>query len=290
MAFLSINGVVVRVADASVTQTLARRLSRSRSFRGELRDARRAIRRSWTIEARNADHADGRALEQMIEGQGHLFDLADGLQGSTGLMPEAGLVAGLTLKPALAGAFGDGYLEVAAAVTGTVLAYDVQVGDEWTVLVRRKVAGAWVGYAQRSDGAAYVDGAWSSTFGLPFSIGGLGLYVRATEGVVELVKDSAAAAELLDDLVILPYRMSDAMLATLTASTAPKFGGCPVLRIEGDLVGETAFGLGNITETEIVEAPSQVAGVGWVNNARIVRFRLDLLDETFLRSVSLFGA
>lgn len=287
MPFLVINGITMRVADSSVTQGLRRKGRRDRAFRGQLRDNRRGIRRTWSVETRVADYAEAMALEHMIGGAGHFADLRDGLQCSSGLVAEAGRVAGRVLVPAGAAAYGLGHLFVPGGTTGTVLAYDAQLVGDWTVLLRRKVAGVWVGHAVRSDGSAFVGGSSSFTFGLPLVSGGSGLLVRVHDGVAEIVKDGDDD-EAIDDVVVLPYRMSDSLLVVLTGAGAPQFGPCPLLRVSGDMFGAgvTAFALGTVLDTEVVQGPSQVPGLGWANNARVARFALDLVDEAYVRAVS----
>lgn len=285
MPFLRINGWTVPVINASPKQAIARVGRRERSFRGQLRDSRRFERRTWDVTTIVRDHHDAFSLDHLISGRAHFFDLLDGLQADTALMPlPPGALAGSVLVPGADGAYGFGRLTVPQASTETVLAYDAQLGSEWTaVFFREDSGGDWVGHGVRSDGSAYVDGVESLTFNFPSSAGGDGLFVRVTDGIVEIVKDATAQEENIDDIAILSYRASDALLAALTQdpSTGLKFGPAPFVRVDGDLFGEETVCYGQVLDSTILQKPATVPGIGWVNNARTVRFSLTEIDPRF---------
>ncbi len=285
MPFLRINGWTIPVANATPTHELTVTGRRDRSHRGQLRSSERFHRRRWNVKAVVKDHDDAHSIEGLVAGRAQFFDLADGLQAATGLMPlPPGAIGGATILPGTTGAFGDGVLSVPAATVGTVVAWDAQIGAEWTVMFMRSVAGDFLGHAVRSDGSSYVDGAASSTFGHPAASGGDGVYVRVTDGVAEIVKDGTAADEIFDDVSILSYRASDSMLEQVTqeASLGLKFGPAPFVRCDGDLVGASSIICrGTVSGTEIVTKPSRLPLLGWVNNARIVSFTLEEVDPLF---------
>lgn len=287
MAFLTVNGWQIHVTNASARRRLRRVGRRERSFRGQLRDASAYVRRSWTVEACLLDPDDAKALEHMLLGHGHFVDLADGLQASTSLMPEPGWPAGITLNPGTYGAHGLGFLRIPASVTGNALAYDAQLGAEWTVIVWRYAgAGDWLATALRSDGSAYRDGEPVDDHGRPLALGGDGLYPRVEGGVCTIVKDSGDE-ELLDDLTILPYRASDAMLEAVTSTSAGKFGPCSAVRLSGDMVGAhpaRILALADVDDIDIVQQTS-VRGLGWVNSAALIRFTVDEIDPRFVSAV-----
>lgn len=292
MAFLRVNGWTVPVFDASPVLSHERSGRRGRSFRGQARDARRHIRRSWRCRACFLDHGDAVALERLLLGEGHLIDFAHGVEASTSLMPGPGYSQVLRLSPGSWGAYGKGFAHVATSVTGDVVTYDAQLGDDWTILVRRFDAATqqFIGHAQRSDGTAYVDGAVSSVFGLPATIGGLTFRFVVRGGVVALVKDGTSVDELFDDLVLLPWRATDGQLAAWTGrvSTVPKWGPMPTLRVDGDMIdpdGGTRLAVGEVRETSVVQGLSRIEGLGWVNNARVVTFTLDEVDPICVREI-----
>ena len=292
MAFLRINGWTVPVFDATPVRKHDRQGRRGRSFRGQARDARRHVRRSWRCRACFLDHGDAVALERLLLGEGHLIDFARGVEASTSLMPAPGYGQSVRLLPSSWGAYGRGLASIDDAATGTILAYDAQVGDDWTVLVRRLDGASqeFIGYAQRSDGTSYVDGAASATFGMPSTAGGEAFRFVVRGGVVELVKDGSASSEQIDDLVILPWVATDGQLAAWTSRTAdvPKWGQMPVLRVDGNMVdegGRTRLAVGAVTGIDIVQGLSRIDGLGWVNNARVVSFTLDEVDPICVREI-----
>lgn len=287
MSFLRLNGWVVPVFDATPVRKHERSGRRGRSFRGQARDARRHVRRSWSCRACVLDHDDARSLEHLLAGEGHMVDLARGVEASTSLMPRPGYSSSLQFFPGSWGAYGRGLAAIPQAFSGVAAAWDAQLGDEWTVLIRRLVAGAFVGCAQRSDGTAYVGGVASSTFGLPASAGGAGLLFVVRDGVVELTKDQTATNEVVDDLVILPWRASDAMLEAFTDAIAdvPKWGPMPVLRADGDMLGGTRLVMCSVTGAEYIQKPSHIEGIGWVTNAKVISFRVDEMDPLFVHEI-----
>lgn len=285
MAFLRINGWTVPVFDSTPTRKVIRSGRRGRSFRGQARDARRHVRRSWSARACFLDHDSARALEHILAGEGHLIDLARGPEASTSLLPRPGFSPGLQFFPGSWGAYGRGLAAIPQAFSGVAASWDAQLGRDWTIIVRRLVAGSFIGHALRSEGTAYVGGAPSTLFGFPGAAGGDGLLFTVRDGVLELVKDLVVQNEVIDDLVILPWRASDSMLAAWTSptSTVPKWGALPVLRVDGDMIGDDAsIAVGAVTGIDLIQKPSFLPVLGWVNNAKVVSFDLDELEPSYV--------
>ena len=285
--FLRINGWTVKVLNASPRQSIKKAGARRRSFRGRLRTSEKNHRQSWVVEAVVKDNVDAEALINLLTTGGHFFDFKDGLQASTALQPRAGYPpSGVRLQPTSWGDFGKGALTIATATTGVVLAIDAQLGDDWTIICRRvnPTTGIFEGVAQRSAGASYVNGSKSTTFGFRPSSGGEQFRFHVLDGVVEVVKEGTANAETIDDLVILPWLASDAQLAAWTseASAITKFGPLPWVRVDGVMVGSREIVCEpKFLDSDFVGKPHELPGVGWTTNARIVRFALTMVEDSF---------
>lgn len=288
MSFISINGYKVLIANATPRAKTMRRGRRGRSFRGQMRDARRYVRRAWDITAVVLSREEGDALERLVCGEGHFFDLQDGFQAATGLSPvTGGVLSGMQLRAAGWGAFGHGFVHTPlASTTGVLLSWDPQLDSEWTVILRRYngVPNVWQGCALRSDGVAYVNGVPSATFGLPSAEGGTGIFPRVTDGIVEIVKDGVSQTELIDDVVVLPYRAAPTMMVAFTnpVASSAKFGPCPLVRVTGDFCGgQTILCVGDFTSADFVSKPTFFDTFGWVSNGKVVKFTLGEVETNF---------
>lgn len=231
-----------------------------------------------------------KGIEHLLCGEGHFFDLRDGLQASTSLHPVAGYPATVRLLPTSWGDFGRGVMAIPSTFAGTAIRIDAQLGHDWTVMARRvpPAGGAFVGVAQRSSGTSYVAGVESAAFGMPVAEGGEALRFRVIDGILEIVKEGTTSPEVLDDLVVLPWRAPDTMLQawTAAASTIPKFGPLPCLRLDGDMVGGgTILAEGRVTGIDVIQRPSRFPIVGWVNNGHVVRCIFDELDERYVSEI-----
>ena len=290
--FLRINGWTVTVLNGKPSANVLKVGNRKRSFRGRLRSSERNHRQSWTVEAVVRDNVEAEALINLMTLGGHFFDFKDGLQASTALQPGAGYPpSGVRLQPTSWGDFGKGVLTIAAATSGVILAIDAQLGDDWTVLCRRVNAttGVFEGVAQRSAGTSYVNGAASITFGFRPGSGGEQLRFHVLDGIVEVVKDGTATAETIDDLVILPWLASDSQLAAWTseASSITKFGPLPMVRVDGKMVDSREIVCEpKFISSDFVAKTHELPGVGWTSNARIVRFSLTMIEESFAKYAS----
>lgn len=285
MPFLRINGHQVFVRDATPVRKVTKAGRRGRSFRGVQRDARRAVRRAWDMQAVILESEDANALMGLLWGEGHQFDFADGLQASTGLGPRPGYGA-VRVNAQAYGANGRGVLQV-PAVAGRFLQYDAQLrDDEWTLLWSTYAGFTWNGSVKRSDGVGYRNGARNDNVGEPGGLSPDGVVVRVTDGVVDLINSSATVRNM-DDLVVLPYKMTETMMAAVSQPvTNGKFGPCPVLVCSGDFFGgRTTFCVAEVQGSGFSGRASTIPGIGWVSNAQVVRFTLMELEPGFATSV-----
>ena len=286
--FLRVNGIQLAVGNATLTQKSSRTGKRARTFRGQMRDARRGIRRSWDMELVIRDFEGSEGIIRMVNGEGHMVDFTDGFQAATGLVPRR-IDTPVILDPSMSGAFNtNGVLVIKPTLIGAddeVLSYDPQFGDQWTVLVQsRSGTTGWSCSALCSDGRRFRNGI-ASTMALKRGVSPEGVYASVLGGAVDVFRDSTLpdATLYLDDFIMLPYRMTDSMLAQLTTSST-KFGACPTLRCVGDIFGgHTVVCVGEVSTINFSEKPN-ADGV-WLNNARVTRLTLSEMSPTFMRGV-----
>lgn len=285
MPFLRINGIQVAVADATAMRKLTRQGKRARGFRGQLRDMRRGIRRSWEMETVPMNFADAEPMIRIINGEGHHVDFADGLQASTGLNPRAGN-ANVILRPATMGAWGRGVMQARAGLIpldSQIMSYDIQAREQdWTVIMWTHATGVWTGSALRSDGIGYRAGVVNAN-ALKRGVSPDGVFLTQADGVITLWLDTTAPANVhMDDLVLLPYALSDSQMSAVTTYTA-KFGMCPVLNVTGDMIGNDVFCVGEVKDVKVINK-------GAMNNAKVIRFTLSELQPAFLAGLLSGGA
>lgn len=229
-------------------------------------------------------YIEAEAFERLVQGEGHYFSFADGLQASTGLNPMPGYNAVvINFNNGLAGL--PGYLR------GLILPnieYDAQLGEEWTIIFRDGLGGGEfvdTGAALRSDGFYVLNGGASSGTWYPGSWPTT-LEVDVVDGVLRL----SGTGSNVDDLVILPFRASESMMNALTEDSGgdPMWGPLPVHRITGDVIAEDhAFMVGEVTGVRFVQKPQEVSGnvsTMWVNNAKLVDFTLAEVPRAFVRA------
>lgn len=293
MAFLELNGITVPVTNATMRRKVERRGKRSRSFRGALRDSKRGLRRQWDLELCFPDYEEGEAFIKLFQGEGHFFDLAEGYEGSTSLYPVGGM-QGLQLKPNVWGARGRGVGAVKGALSGPTtpdgfFRVNAQLGDDWTVLWAEKQStngnlesSHWDFFAKRSDGVGYFSGAREDRVGEP-SVGWTLASVDVSDGELTMRNDFSTDFGI-DDILILPWRAPESWMDAWTTISpmAPKLPAMPVLTARGDFVEEDySYVVGDINGVDFIQKPTQVQGIGWVNNAMLIRARLSEVDPAF---------
>lgn len=288
MTFLALNGIQIPVVDASPSRSIKRRGARGRGFRGEVHDGTRGSRRSWDMRACFTDIADGfaeaEAFVNMLTLGGHRVTFGTGLQASTGLNPMPG-ASGMTWNSAVGYDGEPGYLDTTAT---TLLQYDAQLGDDWSVLFREGgTSPLWLGGATfNSAGRASYNGTSYDYVG--FDQGNDHL-MEVIDGVVTF---TGTTTSTLNDVVILPWVITDAIAdlwsAGDPASGGPVWGPLPVLRVTGQVMAESfSYVLGDVTGETFLQKPQRVSGnIGgtWINNARVINFTLVEVPQTFVRS------
>ena len=278
MPFLTINGYTVPVINGSPRRRIPTVGPRSRSFRGQIRDARRGARRMWDIEALFLDFDDAESLAHLVLGEGHHFGWGTdgGLQASTGLMPEPGAgavyLSDTNLVTFVGGAQGDIFLR-----------YDAQLIDsDWTIAWVENVGGAKFA-ARRSDGAGFFDGSRDDSTGR--LNGPSNFLVDVVDEVLTIgINVPSATGQILHPLDALSWIASDGMIAEWGASISDvsSMAALPTVKISGDIIEEDqTLCVGQISGLDYIQKPTAVPGVGWVNNAKILKFSLIEVPKTW---------
>ena len=232
MAFLTINGIEMKIATA--TRSPVRLGERSRAHSGRARKSERARKREWTLYTGPLDELEAPAVAGLLEGDGHHFPFDSDLYSERGIGPLAGYGAAVTVSP---GKFGPGFLTVSG---GESISFPVQLPATWTLLLHRRELGAWHAYAVNSDGqkwrdAVRDDGADTS-------------WLSVTAGTVTL--GDADPLEI-DDLVCLPYLTPPTWPPIWAAAAAP-FGALPWLNAAGDLTRGPLVAMAEVTDAETI--------------------------------------
>jgi len=277
MPFITLNGYTVPVESASPRKKFSRRGERTRSVKGQLRDGRRGRRRGWSLTTVCKEQEEGEAIENLVWGKAHVAHFFDGLNAETGLNPVTGW-SGVSMSMSVGLGLETGYLILAGSASTPSIQYDAQIDDEWTILWHEGT-GAWAGGALRDDGTGYLSGVQNNNAGSTAT----DVQISVSGGILTITNASASSVNL-DQLVMLPWRASEAMMAFWTAVTADAFWGrAPVLAVAGDIIEEEKFyGFGQVNRAEFV----QFAGAsGWVNNGSRIEFELMESEETFRRGI-----
>lgn len=252
--FLTINGYEVEVSSGGVSGSYDEGADRARAFSGRYLSTVRYEKEEYSLSSPLLTKADAIALRGLLRGLGHCWSFDNDLYSSKGLGPQAGSTA---TQSASGGKFGG-----RAIIANVVFAANVT--QDWTVLLYRYWH-AWKHWAMRSDGAIYLNGVRDDTLDTHWlSVDGSGNVtitgelwwidsdtVAADRTLVasDTVVASSTGAEWLtrllnrapedtiqyDDLVIVPYAMTDEMILSFEDSGAP-FSPLPRLNASGDML------------------------------------------------------
>lgn len=275
MPFLTLNGHTISVFNATPRKTLTQKGSARRSFKGQIRDSRRNIRRAWRMDACFLDYEEAVSLENVIDGVGHYIGFTDGLEATTGLNPQPGFGAFiLDLSLAIPSTSISSGIR-SAADPSFIIEYNAQLISKWTVQWRETTDGTnWSIITERSDGAIWADGVRNDSY---VSLATLGV----ASGVATFT-DGNGDLEAMTDLAILPYEVTEDHILSWHSSTRP-FSPLPVLRVEGDITQESViWAVGNISDIKYIQKPREYPGIGWLNNAKVISFELGEVNESFI--------
>jgi hypothetical protein len=238
MAFLTINGWDVPIADGQASLVYQQLGRQSRSYSGVLSGTYRAKVREWKLQTTLEDEASAEAIEGLIDGTGHVWTFDNDLYSSKGLGP----ATGYSVTVAAAGGKIGGMATVASNTAISWAATSVNV--PWTLLAWKKdLAGAWQHYGLNVTGTQFKNGA-EHTPAAGDSVANWAVHSSGNFSLLGKGIDGANAAAFYDELVIVPYLMPiDQIAATYTEAVAGRgFSALPVLKLTGDCVAETYSG------------------------------------------------
>jgi len=274
MSFVALNGLDVPVHYPDSEHTNEQIGEGGRSFAGTLIDSVRTNKRTWSVTTTIRSIAEAEQLEGLLRGDGWHFDFESDLYACVkGLAPATGY-AGTTISAAQY-KLGAKSCKVTSGSTGPTyscgLTADFSVGF-W------QYVGAWAHYwiVYDKDTTTYVEyvaGAVNTTINDTFRnamITGGNVVLMGTKAT-----DNAVSDVYYDDLVVLPYKVTAAMVTAHygTAGAGLEFGDCPRLNLTGDVLKlNTAVvvrgQLNNVKHNE------GVLSGAWTNQARAVSFDL----------------
>jgi hypothetical protein len=283
MTFLMLNNFTVSVRDGSVRRS-DEEGSYNKSFSGEHRDSRQWVRRRWDIETQPLGVSDADALELWILGHAHHWSFDYDLYSEQkGKGPNSGYNI---VNESFVGfpKFSDPknqYIQVGNGTAGRTITFSIpQLRDSDYTISRWVLNITDAGFANHRH---YVDrydsGVVTSKLdnaAMPaisnYSISQGNSLISFTQ----LGRNNANTADAsiwLEDLVIFPYAITDAMITAIFTSTNAFFS--PTMRMTGDIVDEPGpvYVRGHINEIRSVQG--RRAGVsGWENNLRVISFSL----------------
>lgn len=246
MAFLTLNGITVQVADGSFKKDVdVVGGGRERALSGALRSTFIANKRKWSGATAPLPPAEAEAWRRLLLGECDAVGWDANLYSGRGLPPAVSTgAARSSTAPVKFGL----YLSVGT----TPVVYNFALGAVWSYSVWRNNAGAWQHYIVRSDGAKWFAGGRNDATVAPLAVDGTG-------------NVTLPASQKYDELVVFPFLVPDAWAVPLFTATAPftypelaaagtsidgaprsvlpAYGGAAVQRVAGGYVESISFDL-----------------------------------------------
>ena len=276
MAFLTINGYDVPIANGQASLNYQKLGRQSRSYQGVLSGTYRARVREWTLQTDIMDEANIEALVGLIDGTGHTWTFDNDLFSSKGLGPNSGYSVTVSTTGGKVGGF------MTVATTTNIGWNTFGVNVPYTVMVWKKdLGGNWQHYAINTTGDQFKNGA-SHT---PVAGDNITHWFAYSAGSITLVGkeiDGTNGAAHYDELVAVPYIMP---LAQITAAYNENVAGrghslLPAINITGDCVSTTYSGpvpmIGNVGNNTFIQAQY---GASFQSNLRRVNFTLSEIED-----------
>lgn len=270
MAIISFGGFTPSVQDGSLSVSVEEHGPASPSYRGYLRDAVRARRRTWKFTVPVDTAANGDALADFILGRGHHFAFDTSLYSDGGLGPQSGYAASLgTAAPAPK--FGSRRVQVNSATTLSWVMSVPRTGS-WTMAWWFYNGASWDHWAVTSNNTTltyYKNGVGTT------APGNYSVTESSGNGTFSLLGKNVAGTNQnsqFDDLVILPWPATSTMVTAWAAATSA-FHPLPYLYLSGDVLTET----GPVQVRGAVRSLPMSQGApssGWANNLRSVDVEL----------------
>ena len=226
MPFLTVNAIELgdSIAEPAGVKEGRREIGEtSAAYNGTLRKSRQSIKNDLEFETVPMLSATALAWESLIRGLGEHWSFDSDLYGSKGLGPTAGYDASRTTSGPK---FGAGELSV-TGVTGTI-SFAAALGSNWTACVWRYESAAWHHYVITSAGTKWYDGVSDDAHST--------IWFEVASGTAT-ISNTAGAAVLYDDLVLLPF-LPVSTWPTVWGVATSAFSALPKLTIAGDAVPE----------------------------------------------------
>jgi hypothetical protein len=226
MAFLTLNGILVKLAPGSAVRR-ARHLGQyASSYNGTAYSTVRTTKVDMACTTTPMSQAQAEVFERLVQGDGHAwsFDSAapSGLNSSRGLPPA--VASGTITTGVAAGKFG----KALSAEDGSTLIWEAGITAPWTLCFWRLNGLMFHHYVLR-----YSAGTGYQTFFNGVRNDGAYTDILDILSTGEVYLTCSSGDETLDDLVALPYFAPDDWPAQLFAS-ATAFGPLPKHAVGGD--------------------------------------------------------
>lgn len=269
MPFLSLNGITVPVENASMSRSINRKGDFPPAVSGALSRTTRELHRSWDFDICFQNFDEGKAFINLLEGNGHFWDFANGVEASTGLQPS--YFPPMAIMPNIWGLNGRGVAHVDAFQTnvnqGHFRVNPSFEATNWTILWSESIGSGWSKAAKKSNGTGFLNGVTDNTVGE--SGGSTWNRINVVDGQVVMYGTQASGTMGLDDVLMLPWYVPDSWLETWTSLSGPKLPSMPFLTATGDFISNpygTAYVVGKVNNVSYTQMrrPSDNA---WQNNA-----------------------
>jgi hypothetical protein len=256
MSFLTINGLTVSIQGEPVINPDIKE-NRRTTYNGDTRIIRKYNKDSWELETTmmTADKADN--LRGLMDGEGHYFSFDSDLYSFKGLSPESGYSVTL---------LGSGGKYSGGLQVDTDIDYDFSYSNEYTVVFWRATASGntFNHYAFNSDNTKYYNGSENAGVSITFAN-------MDSDGLLTLDNDSDGNADVFDDLIVVPFIMTENMISAIY-NLGEAYSNLPRLKINGDMLGNNQ----TICEGIVNNQPYQPfrSGGSFNNNGQRVSFTL----------------
>lgn len=262
MQHVRVNGFTLSSADGEETRT---RVVTGKDRRNDRNRPLPALSRSTTaIEGKTPSLPVeiAKAVSSLVTGFGHVINFEDATPyTSRGIGPSSATTATTTAGGAR---FGSRYGNLRAAV------YDLQLPEQWTVILWHLSVGTWRHHVLRWDGARWYEG-----------VRGDGVYA-STQAALLTIDNGAitfgpTSVQSFDDIVALPYHVPDEMIAAFYAFAVDDnrpFPPLPQVEVDGGVIaGRRMMSIG-------ASLTHQAAAAGADSARREVEFLLAAVNPT----------
>lgn len=255
-----------------------------RAADAQLRDFIIARPRVWSCAMPFLPWITTDAIQNMVRGRGHHIPFDTSYASDGGVGPNSGYTGCSLGTAAPAPKFGTRRLAITSASAGMTFTVACPLGDQWTLMfwLYTAASAAWHHYAVTKDGTGttvkYVDGVAGAT------LANYSVTITGTSGAFNIQgKDNAGTNNTVqyDDMVILPWAASAAMIAAWAAQTVA-FSPLPRLNLQGCLLSDANVNRQVTVRGSIggISTTSAQYGASWYSNLQTVELRFTEVAPT----------